>query len=63
MNYTNIKYIAQGIIEMRALIGWGVRWLVEAALIGWGLRIFNNYSLKANWCEYCWVILEKKSKG
>lgn len=29
MNYTNIKYIAQAIIEMRALIGWGVRWLVE----------------------------------
>lgn len=50
MKYTNIKYIAQAIIEVRALIGWG-------------LRIFNNYSLKANWCEYCWVILEKKSKG
>ena len=45
MNYTNIKYIAQAIIEMRALIGWGVRWLVEVcadwlrrALIGWGVR-------------------------
>ena len=30
MNYTNIKYIAKAIIEVRALIGWGVRWLVEA---------------------------------
>ena len=29
MKYTNIKYIAQAIIEVRALIGWGVRWLVE----------------------------------
>ena len=33
MNYTNIKYIAQAIIEVRALIGWGVRWLVIGKLI------------------------------
>ena len=38
MNYTNIKYIAQAIIEVRALIGWGVRWLVEACADCWGVR-------------------------
>ena len=46
MNYTNIKYIAQAIIEMRALIGWGVRWLVEACA-DW-LRI-AAYSTIISW--------------